>query len=714
MIEKIKIIVLFILMIFLTGCELGNVKPLLDTPNVSIDENGIVTWDDIEGAIEYAYIINNEDVIYTTLKEVQLQDQDYIQIKAIADSTLNRDSKWSQANYYSKPLSMYTVKFYDINGNLLEEVKVQEGNDAVFSKELPVIEDELYEYIFISWNKDLTNIKEDLEVYPIYDEKLIEGKNRIDVPNIIENDNGFISWLGVDNATKYAYRINDGEILYTKDLFIVVEDNDRVKIKAIAEKDYIDSIWSEEIIVDVKVFKEDLNYSSKELADANVYAIDAMPSLGLQKTIVIPVWFNDSSTYIKVSEKEEVRKDIETAFFGTQEETGWNSVKTYYYQDSYGKLRIDGIVTDWYNSGRNAKNITDTSVELIVKDAYNWFKNTYNEDLRKYDTDQNGLIDSICLIYGYPNCESINSTNDNLWAYVYWLQDENQINVYEPGVNTYMFASYDYMYSDAGNNTYCNIDAHTYIHEMGHVLGLEDYYDYSDYTNPTGGFSMQDFNVGGHDPYSKLELGWVEPYIVDDSCTITIKDFNSSGDLILLSPNYTGSVFDEYLLFELYTPDGLNEFDTNHLYMPNWPQGPKDYGIRVWHVDARLLYLLDPNGNFTADKITTEIKDGYYYYQAMSNTYPTKGYDDYASEVDTFKYYNLLYLIRNNSKINYRYNEYLDSNDFFKTGDLFSLDLFKNQFYQVGKLNSGKKLNYQVEFLYVGEDYATIKFTKTT
>ena len=54
--------------------------------------------------------------------------------------------------------------------------------------------------------------------------------------------------------------------------------------------------------------------------------------------------------------------------------------------------------------------------------------------------------------------------------------------------------------------------------------------------NPSGCFSMQDYNVGGHDPYSMMALGWVKPYIPTDSCEIKIKPFQTNHDLILLTP----------------------------------------------------------------------------------------------------------------------------------------------------------------------------------
>ena len=91
------------------------------------------------------------------------------------------------------------------------------------------------------------------------------------------------------------------------------------------------------------------------------------------------------------------------------------------------------------------------------------------------------------------------------------------------------------------------IDAHTYIHEAGHVLGLEDYYNYDRTSNygAAGGFNMQDYNVGEHDPYSRVALGWIDPIVPSGNTTLTI----TPGEAIILSPNNlsAASPFDEYL-----------------------------------------------------------------------------------------------------------------------------------------------------------------------
>ena len=90
-----------------------------------------------------------------------------------------------------------------------------------------------------------------------------------------------------------------------------------------------------------------------------------------------------------------------------------------------------------------------------------------------------------------------------------------------------------------------------------------------------------DYNVGDHNPFSKLLMGWVTPYVVCDTSDITLNSFGKSGECILLVDEYS-SIYDEYYLIDFYTPDGLNELEAgnNGLFSIS--------GIRIYHVDARI------------------------------------------------------------------------------------------------------------------------------
>ena len=102
----------------------------------------------------------------------------------------------------------------------------------------------------------------------------------------------------------------------------------------------------------------------------NRYDLDNAPSTGSAKLLIIPVWFTDSGSYISNSNKSRVKNDIEKAYLGTNSDTGWRSVKTYYEEESHGKLSISGVVTDWYQPGKASSSYTDsTTTSTLVKNA---------------------------------------------------------------------------------------------------------------------------------------------------------------------------------------------------------------------------------------------------------------------------------------------------------------------------------------------------------
>ena len=136
---------------------------------------------------------------------------------------------------------------------------------------------------------------------------------------------------------------------------------------------------SEDITPSNKVIKQTTadyaRYSAYNDVSGNRYGFDICPLEGNPKLLIIPVWFTDSSSYISTDKKENVREDIQKAYLGTNEETGWRSVKTFYEEESGGKLHLDGVVTPWYECGVSSRNATDSRTDRIVEGAVNWYFN---------------------------------------------------------------------------------------------------------------------------------------------------------------------------------------------------------------------------------------------------------------------------------------------------------------------------------------------------
>jgi len=471
--------------------------------------------------------------------------------------------------------------------------------------------------------------------------------------------------------------------------------------------------------------KVQLEHNIKEYINNNFFELSSSPYKGDNvKTLVLPIWFNDSNTYIDESKKDNIINDLKDVFNTPKTSLGWYSVSSYYEQESFGKLKLNGVVADWYESGESyLKYANDyySLVEVIYYATENYFSDKSLSERRSFDQDGDGYLDSVTAVYGCPDSRAMGSSEDYLWAFTSWLGNDYYKNVSKPGINVFMWCSYDFMYDSAtaldrtgfaygdGDTSITRLDSHTFIHEFGHVLGIEDYYDYSYQYSPAAGFSMQDYNVGGHDPYSTLLWEWSSVYKPIRSTSITINDFQSSHDIILLANHDVTSVFDEYFLLELYTPTGLNQMDAENAYCGRYPTGSESPGIRLWHVDSRLVYSTTESGSFRYSKRTTDptCEDGYGVYYMMSNSYNQNG----SVLGSSYYNYNILQLIHNDDEETYKPTGSLSAEDLFTVNDEFDLETYQSQFYKGNKMNDGNSFNWSFKVKAIDSKQATIEIT---
>ncbi len=328
---------------------------------------------------------------------------------------------------------------------------------------------------------------------------------------------------------------------------------------------------------------------------------NAMPSSGNVKVLVVPVSFSNASTS-SIS-------TIEACFNGNSTKLATESVSSYYQKSSYSKLNLSfDVYSSWIQMPKKYT-YYDSNIEELISYALSYVSKSY--DLSKYDSDSDGYIDSIWFIYDI----NYDSDTNYFWA---WTSDLSSYNLsYDnKSVGKVAFASLEF--SDSSDSYYKSYNeyqsgkytARTYIHETGHLLGLEDYYDY-DYDYSVGvshnmyGQSMMDENIGDLDAASKLLLGWVDPIVVSESDTVTIGSTAlSCNNVILISKNILNkkTIFTEYILLEFWTSDGLNSYDASKSF------GTNAYGIRVLHLDATINYV---NGKAT---LTTGSRPSYFKY----------------------------------------------------------------------------------------------------
>lgn len=455
-----------------------------------------------------------------------------------------------------------------------------------------------------------------------------------------------------------------------------------------------------------------LNYSlesSKEyyctVNKNSIYDKHTPLTVGTSKILVIPVTIRGYEKYAS----ETTRDKIQKAFFGTHAETGWQSVKSFYELSSYNRLTVDGIVTDWYECGLNPMEVyaqnnstyNDGGTYSILDGAVNWAK-TQGINLSEYDVDGDGYIDSVWLIYSCPSLVKIDgvSSDDNpFWAFTFWdYTKRGKGNKTNPVQNTYAWASFDFMNSSTIGIT---IDAHTYIHEHGHVLGLDDYYDTDKGHSPLGGVDMMDLNIGDHCAFSKFALGWTRPYVVNGECTIELPQFSTTGKCILVRSNessFNGTAFDEYLMLEFLTPNNLWTQDATIAY----ENGPKTFnspGVRITHVDARLYSNLYKKFVYSSNGGSVKV--------AASNT-PSRSYSSGNSQLRD----DLIAIIPKNKSTIFQtsYSGIANNSSLFVEGDSFTTIEY-SMFFNNGLFHDGTSFPYTITIDNMTSESATISFS---
>ena len=445
------------------------------------------------------------------------------------------------------------------------------------------------------------------------------------------------------------------------------------------------------------------NFTFKDMRDGEDFHDPA--TIGNQRILVVPVKFLDDELVSSCRNYEggcdKALEDIDKAFFGDPSYTGWESVSSYYYKSSYGQLKLQGRVTDWFYLDKTSRALNSLSSKIyadptyyVLREASKWYQKYYG-DLDYYDQNDDGYVDAMWLVYDRPYSQLSNSI---WWAYTFW-DYENTSNTLKPF--TYAWASVDFLYEGQyEKNGVLVPDAHTLIHETGHVLGLDDYYNYNSESTygAAGQVDMMDYNIGDHNAYSKMLMGWLKPKVVTGNATITIESLQSSGDCILVrgDDTWNNTPMDEYLLIEFTTPTGLNYLDSENAYA-NGLQHFTQSGIKIYHVDSRLAkydnsgYFIDYTDSLLGETVSI----------ANSNT-------TQYSMADEF----LIHLLEANKTNTFKNGLPATNKTLFKEGDRFTPNDFSQFFANGTKFNDGSEIGYTISIDKITNTNATLTFTK--
>jgi len=300
--------------------------------------------------------------------------------------------------------------------------------------------------------------------------------------------------------------------------------------------------------------------------------------------------------------------EIDGYFFGEDEV----SLKTYYDENSYGKMKVEpGYLNgcmprgnNWYRASRSMGYYGQGKIQVerykeLVREACQLADD--DVDFSKYDRDRNGVVDHLFVIHsGDDEASTFSGTyNENIWS------------ILVPSINTqYDGVMVDTASMAAEEPSFEKPHLGIYFHEFFHDFGAPDIYGNGSFTDANdnkwclmGQFGpYQGPNQNGLEPshicgYLKWDfdarpengfIGWIEPTeIKQNSLGIEVDCFElKSSQNKMFKVDLPGTNGREYFLITNRYKESGARYDTAI---------PKS-GILVWHVDekkVRPLYAVD-------------------------------------------------------------------------------------------------------------------------
>lgn len=266
------------------------------------------------------------------------------------------------------------------------------------------------------------------------------------------------------------------------------------------------------------------------------------------------------------------------------------SLYDFYYENSYGKLKVEGMVFgkwvtlsknySYYEGLHQGMGYYPNNSQKLVEDAINAI--TPKVNFADYDGNGDGVVDGIFIIYAgqRPDAKNPNRIYPHEWNITPIVKNGKTISNYT------LIPEYRSKPGDTTIGVFC--------HEFGHMIGGIDLYDLDGLSSQSfdgkksyglGKWSVMAYGTYGtldkfgdcpvgFDPWHKIKFGWVQPTeIKDDTQNIEINPAESEkGNVIkITSPNNPS----EYFLIEYRKKTG---FDSS---LPG-------EGILIYHVDEKM------------------------------------------------------------------------------------------------------------------------------
>ncbi|MBO4483024.1 MAG: M6 family metalloprotease domain-containing protein [Prevotella sp.] len=375
--------------------------------------------------------------------------------------------------------------------------------------------------------------------------------------------------------------------------------------------------------------------TARRKANEKIIATRPFPHVGNPKALVIMVDFKDQKFIY-------TKDDINKLLNGTEYDTsngyhGYGSAAQYFNDCSNGKFRPKFDIVGPYHLQKNSSvyGQGDDDITSLIKDVCTVANN--DVDFAQYDSDNDGYVDLVYIIYAGYSAQWGESKNPNaIWPKSgtgnYGTYDGKQVQRY--GVNNEL-AFYPDVWKDM------KVDQATFkpylsgigvfLHEMSHTMGLPDFYPTVNWTDITkyDNQSMEEWDLmdGGENtfngfyptPYTAWErelMGWTEKMdTLKNPANVTLTPLANGGKGLRVM-NDNDATGNEYYILESITNKG-------------WYAKMPGTGMLVTHINydaASFANFSGPNNTAGSPRITVipangTIYSSYHYKEGIASQY---------------------------------------------------------------------------------------------